>query len=351
MNPSETEIAAQTTLPLIRLSLAKPIVEEVERRGVAIHKLLDDLSLSRDAIFTQELFVPAPVMYSLLEGLAWAAKDPHLTVAIGEQLDLTEWPVFTEAAANSTLIGDFFNRFIIGARAHATSIRYLLTIDGIHAWFKAQRSFKPDTVPAQADAFYAGLIVNIFRHAVGLDWDPGQVTATVSDLGAVPRRYRGMHLQQGDKSGASLRFPTSWLLLPFAQEPTGQQPTGDFYPPPRDLIEAIRESLKPYLHLSSLSVSEAAEICGFKDRVLRSKLQKKNTSLGREIAWLREQKAIQLLVTTGMGIADIGVAVGFQDPASFSRAFKAWTGMSPKKYRQIHSGGLASRAVRSDQAN
>ena len=328
------ESLGSTDLPLIRLSLAIPIVEEVERRGVAVHDLLDGLSLSRDAVFAAELFVPAPIMYSLLEALAQAAEDPYLTVAIGETLDLTKWPVFVEAVSGASSVGDFFNRFTIAARAHATSIKYELTTDGAQARFKARREFTPEMLPAQADAFYAGLIVNIFRRAIGIDWDPEQVVVTVCDLRAVPRHFRGMHLQQGDKSGASIRFPMTWLLLPFSREHKEEETQGEFASPPRALIDAIRESLKPYLHLPDLSVPKAAEICGFKERVLRTRLRAMETSLSQEIALLREQEAIRLLLETDRKISDVGDAVGFGDPTSFTRSFRRWTGMSPKEYRQ-----------------
>ena len=338
MNQSDTESIGPTPLPLIRLSLAKPIVEEVERRGFVVHDLLNGLSLSRDAIFSSELFVPATVMYALLEGLAQAAEDPFLTVTFGERLDLTQWPVFAEAVADATSVGDFFHRFTIATAAHATSIRYQLTTDGSHALFKASRGFTPNMVPAQADAFYAGLIVNIMRHAIGLDWHPEQVTVTVCDLRAVPRLYQGMRLQQGDMSGASLRFPMPWLLLPFSRESARQDDQGDFTAPPRAFISAIRESLKAYLHLPDLPVAKAAEICGFKERELRTRLHNMGTSLSREIALLREQQAARLLLETNTSVAEIGRAVGFEDPASFTRSFRRWTGMSPREYRHKHRG-------------
>jgi hypothetical protein len=241
MSQPETATNGPIGLPLIRLSLVKPIVEEVERRGVAVHRLLDHLSLSREAVFASELFVPAPVMYSLLEALARTAEDPHLTLTFGETMDLSNWPVFTEAVSGATSIGDFFNRFTMAARAHATSIKYELTTDGAQAQFKARREFTPTMVPAQADAFYAGLIVNIFRYAIGIDWNPKQVTVTVCDLHAVPRDYHGMYLQQGDTSGASIRFPMAWLLLPFSRECPAQGTQENFVSPPRTLINAIRE--------------------------------------------------------------------------------------------------------------
>jgi AraC-like DNA-binding protein len=340
MTQTVTEPIGPTDLPLIRLSLARPVVEELDRRGIVIHELLDDLSLSRDAIFSSDLFVPAPVMYSLLEVLAKAADDPHLLVTIGEALDLKQWPVFTEAVAGAGSVGDFFNRFTMAARNHATSVNWELNTNGAHALFKSRRGSTPELVPAQADAFYAGLIVNIFQRAIGIDWEPQNVRITVCDLCAVPRHYHGMHLQQGDKSGASIRFPMAWLLLPFLREPAGQDAQDVFFSPPRALINAIRESLKPYLRMPDLKVAKAAEICGFKERVLRSKLHDMGTSLSREIALLREQKAIQLLLETDKNIADIGDAVGIGDPGSFTRSFRRWTGMSPKEYRQKHRARL-----------
>lgn len=345
MTQTITEPIGPTALPLIRLSLALPVVEELDRRGIVIHDLLDDLSLSRDAIASSELFVPAPVMYSLLEGLAKAADDAYLLVAVGEALDLKNWPVFTEAVMGASSVGDFFNRFTMVARRHATSIAYELKTDGALALFKARREFTPDGIPAQADAFYAGLIVNLFRHAIGIDWDPQEVTVTVCDLRAVPRHYHDMHLQQGDRSGASIRFPMAWLLLPFLRETSEQTAEDAFLSPPRSLINAVRESLKPYLHMPDLSVEKAAEICGFKERVLRSRLHDMGTSLSREIGLLREKKAIRLLLQTDAKISEIGDVVGFGDPASFTRSFRRWTGMSPKEYRQKHRVGSRQGAA------
>jgi AraC-like DNA-binding protein len=36
-------------------------------------------------------------------------------------------------------------------------------------------------------------------------------------------------------------------------------------------------------------------------------------------------------------VAEIGEALGFHNPASFTRAFKLWTGQSPRTYRNTHS--------------
>ncbi len=49
--------------------------------------------------------------------------------------------------------------------------------------------------------------------------------------------------------------------------------------------------------------------------------------------WRRDQ-AINLLGDSTYTISQIALRVGFSEPAAFTRAFKKWTGVSPRRYRQ-----------------
>ena len=338
MANSKAQPIGQTNLPLIRLSLAAPFIQELDKRKVDVEKVLDDLNLSRESIFTPELFVPAPVMYELLEMLAQSANDPYLSVTIGETLDLNSWPLFTRASANAATVGDFFFRFTMEASMHATSVQMSLKSDGEYATFRVQRVFEPEILPAQADAFYVGLFSNIVRHASGIHWNPREVIIILGDLSAVPKRYHQIFMMEGDHRGVSIRFPMQWLLQPFEQEQVVDRSSRDdeFISPPRSLIDSIREALLPHLHQSDLSVAHAAELCGYTERTLRRKLQKEGTTMGKEINRLREELAISLLVETDKAIADIGQSVGINNPSVFTRSFKKWTGISPKEYRNSH---------------
>lgn len=54
---------------------------------------------------------------------------------------------------------------------------------------------------------------------------------------------------------------------------------------------------------------------------------------------VRLERAKVLLATTAMPIADIATASGFHQPASFTHAFRAGTGLTPRQYRQSVSRG------------
>jgi AraC-like DNA-binding protein len=332
-------LTGHSRLPLIRLSLTVPFFEALRAREIDVTQALGHQSLSIDDVYSADTFLPAQVIYSLLEDLAEAADDPYLAVTVGESLELGSWPVFAEASAAATSLGDFFNRFVIAAGQHATSVSWELHTDSTHALFRSRRVFEPKMVPAQADAFYAGLFVSIFRRASGIEWDPNQVAVTVCDLRAIPRQYEGLMFRQGDTSGPSIRFPIHWLILPFESERNTKGGKASLSPPPRALISSIRESLLPYVGRPELTVAQAARICGHSERNLRKWLHDADTSLSREISKLRQDQACDLLSTSTESVASIAESLGFSSPSVFARWFKKQTGVAPRDYRKTAAGG------------
>ena len=109
--------------------------------------------------------------------------------------------------------------------------------------------------------------------------------------------------------------------------------------PPRVLISSVRESLLPYLERSDLTVAQAASIYGHSEHNLRRWLHDSGTSLSREIAQLRREKACQLLSTSTDSIAEVAELLGFSSPSVFSRWFKKQTGTGPREYRTQHRAG------------
>jgi len=53
---------------------------------------------------------------------------------------------------------------------------------------------------------------------------------------------------------------------------------------------------------------------------------------------LRLQKARALLERTQLGIAEVGRAVGYDDPLYFSRVFRKATGLAPRDWRRNPRG-------------
>jgi len=60
------------------------------------------------------------------------------------------------------------------------------------------------------------------------------------------------------------------------------------------------------------------------------------------LAAVRMSRARRMLATTDRPIGEIGTAVGYQEPAQFSKAFRHHHGMSPREYRRRAADGDGS---------
>lgn len=89
--------------------------------------------------------------------------------------------------------------------------------------------------------------------------------------------------------------------------------TGDFH---RTTLEDIAEQL----HMTS--------------RTLRRKLTGEGSKFQQLKDDLRRDQAIYWLSQAGLSITEVGQKVGYTETASFIRAFKSWTGLSPGQYQK-----------------
>lgn len=58
----------------------------------------------------------------------------------------------------------------------------------------------------------------------------------------------------------------------------------------------------------------------------------------------RMEKAAELLKTSALSVAEIGVSVGYPNQLHFSRAFKSVHGVSPRTWRREHAGNVVAGA-------
>ncbi len=68
-------------------------------------------------------------------------------------------------------------------------------------------------------------------------------------------------------------------------------------------------------------------------RTLRRRLQQQGSSYQQQLETARHQDALRLLARDELPIQRIAELLGYTNPANFTRAFRRWTGASPREYR------------------
>ena len=324
-------------LPLIRLSVINPFLLELRRRGIDARSLLQELDLPTDIPASDELFVASTAIYEFVERSAELADDQFLGFVIGSALDMKAWDPIATAAERASSLGELLTMFSVNAAEHSTATRFYLRTDGERSTFGFERVKKPPFRPRQNDAFYMGFMLRLLKQATRDFWDAASVLFSVSDPECVPANGEAYRITKGSRSGVNIVFPSQWLFERFEKSKfhagDDKEVSGEI---PRSLVESVRTALRPHLHDSGLTAEKAARICGYDRRRLSRELREQGTTLSKEIAKLRKEKASRHLVDTNRLVAKIAEEVGFTDPTVFSRAFKNWTGQSPQEFRRTH---------------
>lgn len=330
------KIKRQPSLPVIRLSLLKPIVETLENNKQAIEKVFSEFFIKTENIEDPDVWIPATKMYALVERLAEISGDPYFGVHSGEQLDPWSWSPTANAARSSRTVSEFLIRFMCDSQNDVNSCVYILNTVDDRTTFREQRVVDGGVLPQHNDGYTVTYLLAILRGAVGPAWDGSKVVARVCDPEVIPPGYLGIRTAKTDTMGASVSFPTSWLLLPVKPDPGASMDHAvqntEF--PAGNIVDAFRYAVTPYIQEPTLGADLAAELCKMSKRTLARKLEARGTTTIQEINSLRRARAEQQLRDTGLSIAQIASSVGYPDPVVFSRAFKRWTGLAPSQYRK-----------------
>jgi AraC-like DNA-binding protein len=139
---------------------------------------------------------------------------------------------------------------------------------------------------------------------------------------------------------AELDFHASWLAAPVARTPDDADayvrsslremlsaPAGD------TLAARVRAELTADQPLAAASMASVARRLHLSRATLARRLREAGLAFQDIKDDLRRDHAIALLSGSRLPVAEVAERLGFSEPSAFARAFKAWTGVSPGRYR------------------
>jgi AraC-like DNA-binding protein len=105
----------------------------------------------------------------------------------------------------------------------------------------------------------------------------------------------------------------------------------------------VESLLMPLLHKGDASMDLIAGKLGLSRQTLFRKLKAEGTTFEKVLDDLRHRLAVDYLSGRKVSVNETAYLVGFSEPASFSRAFKRWTGTSPRTLRTARTEGASAR--------
>lgn len=102
------------------------------------------------------------------------------------------------------------------------------------------------------------------------------------------------------------------------------------------LQREIRLILLGKIRQQPVALDIAREL-GLSKRSLYRRLQEENATFQGLLDDVRASVAIQFLSSTSLPVEEVAHRVGFADPSNFRKAFRRWTGVTPRSYRSAGS--------------
>ncbi len=151
-----------------------------------------------------------------------------------------------------------------------------------------------------------------------------------------------------DNEYAAIRFSERYVDSPITQTPEtlDEYLKGNnlslLYQPKnyRVISDQVRQWLERNIKQGNYraTLREASEHFQLSQQVMHRRLMAENLSFKEIKMQTRRDIAIKLLFEGEHKVEDIAIMVGFSEPSAFIRAFKSWTGKTPRNYRQSHKG-------------
>ncbi|MDX1496820.1 MAG: AraC family transcriptional regulator, partial [Salinisphaeraceae bacterium] len=101
---------------------------------------------------------------------------------------------------------------------------------------------------------------------------------------------------------------------------------------PLHIVERVRKELKTGPN-GFPKLEAVAQRLHTSERSLKRKLKTAGTSYRELLAKAMLEEAKRLMLNPDLDLQQISTLLGYQDPATFTHAFRRWTGQSPSQYR------------------
>jgi len=333
------------SLPAIH---ALHLVELVERRRVAAGDLLAGLGLAREQLAEPHRRLPLSVLETLVERARALTGEPGLGVLLGMRMRVSWHGFLGFAAMSASTVGDAIELAVRYAptRTDVIGLRLDRSSDGKEASLVVEERAP---LGEARETLVIALLVGIWQ--IGCALTGRELRGRAELAFAEPAYLRGY--LRGPSAGAAsqfavrfeqpehrLIFDAALLDLPLTMaDAEASRLAREACERELDALEAsgrlvaqVRAALARADGAARLEIGAVAKEIGVSPRTLKRRLAEHGTSFTSLLEEQRRDRAMALL-RAGLTVDEIAARLGYSDAANFTRAFRRWTGKSPRAWR------------------
>ena len=343
------------SIPTIRASIFGPLMSRLDQEGNLVDALLADHDLQHLQLSDPYTEVPLKRFVAVLEQAAVMLGDQWLGLHVGQHVratDLGPLGLFCAAAPTVKSAFERMSRFLPALQSH--TVARLHEEEGLTMW--TYHIEDPTIWPRVQDSeLTLAATCQLVRSFLGRSWSPLEVHfehEEPEDSSALARHFRAplLFAQPANR----LVFAAADVNRPIQNEDKDlgrilERHIVDLVEARKaqsDILSRVQRLIALYVGQGRVTINRLARDLGISPRTLQRELARHDTSL-RLLLRKHRQAVTEARFSTGRcNFDDLAQTLGYADGAAFGRAFKSWTGATPREIRNHSDGARSTRSRR-----
>lgn len=333
-----------TYIPLIRANVMHGVMALLQQLDAPTHRLLAEAKLPLSVLHEPEALLPLKQVLQFMENAALTMEVEPFGLLAGQQTQITKLGALGQLLCHSLTLQAAINTLICLMPSYNSGDRIWLKPQGEIIWLCRQFTNGLEHRYPQAVQWSVVCLIHLIQLAAGAQWQPIEIHLATAptpsfDQIAVFANTKILFNQEA----TAIAVPKPLLSLPLQNsEPYGKPQRERDYEilrssaPATNFPESLRQIIGVHLKQGYPDIQAIAKILGVSVRSFQRHLHQANLTYSQLIEQVRFESSVQLLSDPTNKVADIAAELGYKDAGNFARAFKRWTGISPKTYSMNH---------------
>lgn len=328
--------------PKIAIQPVRALINFAERQGLQRQSMLDFANLSEPQLNDSRLLIDVIRFEALMHHVSIQTQDPHLGFHLGQQFEPDRWGILGLIALTCPNVMSALDAQYRFQSLSGNMGAPMLSSDEKTSFLQWVPAY--DCSHHTSEMIITGL-VSLTRVLINeVDYSPIKVTFThkkpvqsleyerffgcsvVFSASANSLTINNKLLQKPLRHGDG---ETYQLLMQHAKSLLAEQ---SFSSP----LEVIKDFLLKTLPNHVPDIEEVAEYMDMSVRSTQRKLSEFGTNYSQVLDGIRKELAMTYLKQTQNTMIFISERLGFSEQSAFQRAFKRWTGSTPRQFRAMH---------------
>lgn len=328
--PKEIEKPNDVSIPLIRADALNALIIEFEKQGIDTSDALEAASISRELLQNNANMLPVNPIVVLTKHIYKKSGLFVYVQVIQQVLRSVLIPQFVRSLSKKLTIRDVLVKFNLLIRESIPASSQYLEVDKDTAWF-CTASLKNVHSEGWREIFTVLYCTELLRVLINnKNWRPQSVALQQTLDGDfaknIPSDVKLLYGQNITKISVELDVLDNPIYSPYPE------------PEPKEIVwhstftDTIYTALQPYVHEQQLDIDLASHLFDMSSRTLQRRLQQEKNSFRAIKNSLMFDTACELM-SRNLSLTQVSVQLGYADISHFSRAFKRFSGLTPKLYQ------------------